>query len=135
MKALYLKTGEKAMVVDVSNTLREYQMLVDGPIESVTIWWDDLVLICNEEGRLREDIRPNRRIYLPKELDRCWNWSRTHLDIYGDCLIVGWGPEDFTDIPEEKILQYTELMDDRYNMWNYNEDGEWYLEKIPERAN
>lgn len=130
MKALYLKTGEKAMVVDVSNTLREYQMLVDGPIETLTLWWDDLVMICNEEGRLREDMRPNRVITdpdIPYTID-------DHIDIYGDCLIVGWGPEDFTDIPEEKILKYTELMDDKHHMWNYNEDGEWFLE-IPERAN
>ena len=126
MKALYLKTGEKAMVVDVSNTLAEYQMLVDGPIETQTLWWDDLVIICNEEARLREDIRPNRVLYVCDE---------EHINIYGDFLIVGWGPEDFTDIPEEMILKYTELMDDRYHMWNFNEDGEWYLEKIPERAN
>lgn len=131
MKALYLKTGEKAMVVDVSNTLHEYQMLVDGPIETLTLWWDDLVMICNEEGRLREDMRPNRVITdpdIPYTID-------DHIDIYGDCLIVGWGPEDFTDIPEEMILKYTELMNDKAHMWNYNEDGEWYLEKIPERAN
>ena len=125
MKALYLKTGEKAMVVDVSNTLHEYQMLVDGPIETLTLWWDDLVIICNEEGGILADCRPNRRI---------GTRSHTCLDIYGDCLIVGWGPKDFTEISEEMILKYTELMDDKYHMWNYNEDGEWFLE-IPEGAN
>lgn len=130
MKALYLKTGEKAMVVDVSNTLREYQMLVDGPIETLTLWWDDLVIICDEEGRY--NWVPNRSL---RDLDLPWEMLNDHYDIHGDFLIVGWGPEDFTDIPEEMILKYTELMDDKYHMWNFNEDGEWCLEALPERAN
>lgn len=133
MKALYLKTGEKAMVVDVSDTLREYQMLVDGPIETITLWWDDLIIICNEEGRLMEGIRPNRVLRDP---DLPYEMFDDHYDIYGDFLIVGWGKDDqFTDIPEDKILKYTELMDDKYHMWNFNEDGEWYLEALSERAN
>lgn len=131
MKALYLKTGEKAMVVDVSNTLREYQMLVDGPIETLTLWWDDLVIICNEEGRY--NWVPNRAL---RDSDLPWEMLNDHYDIHGDFLIVGWDKDDqFTDIPEEMVLKYTELMNEKHHMWNFNEDGEWCLEMLPERAN
>lgn len=131
MKALYFKTGEQAQVVDVSGTLREYQMLVDGPIETLTLWWDDVVLICNEEGTLIEGIMPNRVIYYPgSEVN--YN-TDNKIDIYGDFLLVGWtaGSDDWTDIPETMIKKYQKLLDDKYHMWQ-DREGEWSIE-VPER--
>lgn len=46
------RPGENPEFWSIKNTLEELQRYVDGPIETVTAA-KDLVIICNEEGRIR----------------------------------------------------------------------------------
>ncbi len=69
---------------EVDNTLRTFQGLVGGYIETVTIR-DDLILIVNEEGVL-EDLEPN--LYVRGF------WLR------GTIVAVGVKGEDFASCPE-----------------------------------
>ncbi len=51
IKVLYKPVGKPFEVREIPNTLEACQELVGGYIEPVTIC-TDLVLVCNEEGRL-----------------------------------------------------------------------------------
>lgn len=59
MKVVLVKSGEVAVVTEISETLSEMQKIVGGPIEVLPI--DDALIICNEEGKLK-DLPLNRAI-------------------------------------------------------------------------
>ena len=76
-------------VTNISNTLKNLQKLVDGPIQVVPIT-HDTVCICNEEGKIQR-------------LQRNFIMGRIpfHDIIVGECVIVGVDGEDFCDCPME----------------------------------
>ena len=88
MRVLLCKQGEEARFIDVRNELEELQAIVDGHIEVVP-FFRDTVLICNEEGKLRDDLKPNRFMTIGNRLDR----------IQGDFFICGTDCEEFADVP------------------------------------
>ena len=92
MRVLLCRQGEEAQLVDVRNTLKELQTIVDGFIEVVPFFRDS-VLICNEDGKNREDLKPNRFLTIGNRLD-C---------IRGNFIICGASGEEFDDIP--KLLE------------------------------
>jgi hypothetical protein len=67
----------------ISPTLKNLQQTVDGYIETVTIA-EDCVIICNEEGRLRE---------LP------YNCNIAGIDFVGTIVFAGVSGDDFADMP------------------------------------
>lgn len=83
ISALSKRVGEPPRHVNVSNSLKALQAAVGGYIETVTIA-ADLVILCNEEGRLRG---------LP------YNCTICGVDFVGDILIVGRDSEEFADLP------------------------------------
>lgn len=75
--------SEKGYMTYISDSLENLQKYVDGYIEVVTIA-EDLVIICNEEGRIRN-------------LDYCCEICG--IMFYGTILICGKDGEEFSDIP------------------------------------
>ena len=75
--------------VHISDTLGNLQNTVGGYIETVTPA-SDLVIICNEEGRL-------------KGLE--YNCTICGLDLVGTIIICGTDGENFTDLP----VSYSEM--------------------------
>ena len=62
MRVIVAKPGEPAEVREIENSLESLQEIVGGHIEVITgLWFTDLALICNEEGKIRE-MKPNRII-------------------------------------------------------------------------
>ena len=51
IRILVKPPGKKPHVEYVRNELRSFQNIVEGCVETVTVA-DDLVIICNEEGRI-----------------------------------------------------------------------------------
>ena len=76
--------GEKWQRREVDNTLRTFQGLVGGHIETVTVTPDRLVLIVNEEGKLQE---------LPENVLFRIDW------LVGTVVAVGVAGEDFASCP------------------------------------
>ena len=73
-------------VTNISNTLRNLQRIVEGPIEVVRIT-EKIVCICNEEGKIRN---LQRNFYLGK---------RPFGDlILGEVAIVGVEDDEFVDL-------------------------------------
>lgn len=90
ISALLKRPGEMPRHVNISNSLEALQKNVEGYIETVTIT-TDLVVICNEEGRLRN---------LPYNCTICGH------DFVGTILIVGRDGDEFADLPVDwKILK------------------------------
>ena len=53
IKVLYMEVGKEPKFIEVVDKLKNLQELVDGFIESVYLG-ENLVVICNEEGKLRD---------------------------------------------------------------------------------
>lgn len=83
ISALLKRPGEIPRHVNVSNSLQALQKNVDGYIETITIA-SDLVVICNEEGRLQG---------LPFNCEICG------VNFVGTILMVGVDGDKFTDLP------------------------------------
>ena len=83
ISALVKRPGEIPRHVNVSNSLEALQKNVSGYIETVTLA-DDLVVICDEEGRLK---------------NKPYNCRICGIDFVGEILIVGTDGEEFADLP------------------------------------
>ena len=87
MKAIRKKPGAQPEIIEVENTLKALQAEVGGYIETVSI--ADVVIICNEEGRL---------CGLP------YNCRFFGVDFVGTILVVGRNKDEFCDVPEADFL-------------------------------
>ena len=92
IKAIIKRPDEEfGHVTNISPSLENLQNTVDGYIETVTIHGvpgndtnDDVVIICNEEGRLKG---------MPE------NCCIDGIEFVGTIAVVGAGYEDFVDCP------------------------------------
>lgn len=83
------KLKEKEIEGSIQENLEKMQDIVGGYIETITFPKEKIVLVCNEEGRLRN---------LPV------NFFHTRIGhIYGDIFFVGMGEEDFVSLTKEQI--------------------------------
>lgn len=100
LNLLLVKPNELPKKITIKNTLKEKQKLVGGLIEYVYLPnCNDVVLICNEEGKLL-GLPPNRDI--------------GYDIVCGDFLIVGDDPELGEDrsLTEEQITKYSKMFDE-----------------------
>ncbi len=86
MKVIRKKPGALPEVIDIENDLKSLQAEVGGYIETVTLA-EDLVIICDEEGRLKGK-EPNIAL------------RGVGIDFCGTILIVGVNGEEFCDVPQ-----------------------------------
>jgi hypothetical protein len=80
---------------DIPHTLRDMQQTVGGYIEIIRPFDDPVVLVCDEEGKLK-GYELNRYI-AGKDI------------IAGTFFICGLGAEDFTDLPDDLAEKYERL--------------------------
>lgn len=93
MRIVYKKPGQPAEARNVPNTLDEWQRLVGGYIETLTLS-EDIVLICNEDGRYL-GLAPNVKF-------------RNQI-IVGPVVFVGVRDDEFFDIDrdtEAKLIEF-----------------------------
>ena len=90
IKAIVKHPGCKPMLCDIDNTLEEMQMIVGGYIEAATAA-PDLVVICNEEGRL---------------FGLTHNTAVGGTDFVGTIILVGSEGDEFADVPEYVVKMY-----------------------------
>lgn len=89
MQAIRKKPGCEPELIDIDNTLAALQQEVGGYIETVSI--ADVVIVCNEEGRL---------CGLP------YNCRFVGVDFVGTILVVGRNKDEFCDVPEADFLMH-----------------------------
>ena len=83
IRAIGKQPGHPPYEIHLSNDLRSLQTFVGGHIETVTVA-SDLVVICNEAGRLW-GLQPNCSI--------------AGVDFCGPVLLVGYKDDVFCDVP------------------------------------
>ena len=101
IEVILLQTGMEAKVIEIENDLDTMQTIVDGYIEEYMPFEDDVALVCNEEGKVRE-LELNRAIR---------DEHGAILDIIaGDCFLC-YAPiesEEFLSMPEDLKEKYLE---------------------------
>lgn len=99
LKVIYKEVGKDPIVMEIDDTLEAKQKLVGGLIEVVP-YKDDLLLICNEEGKIT-NLKPN----LQFDYDY----------IAGNCFVVGDDYENsgFKSIENSQIEDIKKDLEDR----------------------
>lgn len=100
IKVILVEAGKKAKITEIENTLEEKQRIVNGYIEVVYPFDEDVCLVCNEEGKFDGSL-PNRALLNE-------NIKITDI-IFGTFIICGVGGEDFISLEEEQIHKYQEM--------------------------
>ena len=95
MRVIYIPMNQQPYVIDIPHTLSEMQRLVGGRIEVVEPFADNVMLVCNEDGRIEG--KPVNRIIMDG------------MDICGDFFLCGHDGIGLSDFPEDLIEKYTEV--------------------------
>ena len=103
MKIVYFKDGGYE-VKEVDNTLDTMHELVRGYIQTVYIA-KDLVLVCDDEGKLKDDAEPS--LFLVSDI--------TVDPIFNPCFIVSFKGSDFASLNKTQI--------ERIKKSTFNVDG------------
>lgn len=93
MLAIIKQPGKPAKRIDIDNTLEALQKAVGGYIETVTLF-EDVTLICNEEGRL---------------MDLPYNMEFLGIHFVGPVLVVWRAEDEFRSLTEEesqRVMKY-----------------------------
>lgn len=94
--------GWDAFEVKMVLELEILQRFVEGHIETVTLD-NDVVIICNEEGKIR-DMEPNFIV----------DYGHGYADwICGPAIICGKQGSEFTDIPKDKVNRILKDINER----------------------
>lgn len=72
IRVITKRVGQPPRVVWMSNTLEAFQKAVGGYIETVSLM-SDLVIVCDEEGRIN---------------DKHYNCSFANIPFFGDIIVV-----------------------------------------------
>lgn len=86
---------------EIDGGFKSMQQIVDGPIEAVFPFDEKVALVCNEEGKLREDLEANRAL-----LDEA---GKAYDYIFGTFFLVGFDSEDFISLTDEQVEGYAEF--------------------------
>lgn len=89
IKAIYKEPDKKPELREIVNTLDTFQALVGGYIETVRLT-KNAIAVCNDEGKIN-GMKAN--IWIPQG-----------DIIFGPVVIVGTSGEDFSDVPEEEVM-------------------------------
>lgn len=103
MKVLRVRPKHYPEVIDIDCSLESLQKEVEGPIQAVYPWDDEVALICNEEGKLHDDCMEK----LNRTLDGPYGIT---IDIIvGTFLIVGLTEDDFGELLPEFVERYEKM--------------------------
>ena len=98
MKVLYIYPGMEPELAEIGNDLRSMQECVEGAIEVVEPFDDDIALVCNEEGKL-DGSMPNRALYD--------SHGNLYDVVHGPFFLCGIG-DDLEDFPLDLTEKYME---------------------------
>lgn len=98
MKILIVEPGRHPRKTDIPHTLSNLQAVVGGYIQAVYPWDDPVALVCDEEGLLKQ--LDFNRLVAPE------------VPIFGTFFLCGLGEEDFTDLPDDLMEKYSNMLYD-----------------------
>ena len=103
MKVIRVEPRKMPEIIEIDNTLDALQEQVNGYIQAIYPFDDQVAIVCNEEGKLM-DLEENR---LLRDEDG------TIIDLLvGTFLVVGLGDEDFDSLSDDLIVKYNKYFMD-----------------------
>lgn len=105
MKVLLVEPMKKPKIAEIEDTLKAMQDAVDGYIQAIYPYDDEVALVCNEEGKL---------IGLP--LNRM---IEDYDIIAGTFFVCGLGEEDFDSLSDELLVKYYRLFEKPQEFVNF----------------
>ena len=99
MKVLIKNIGENTKITNIENDLQSLQNLVGGYIEALPLT-KDVLLICNEEGKLK-GLPVNFNIVINGKIE----------SIVGNVFFVGKNDSDFDSLTNEQIIILQDYLD------------------------
>jgi len=99
MKVLKVEPNKDPVLVEINNDLKDLQDAVDGYIECIYPFDDDVAIVCNEDGKINR-LTPNRVLR---------DNGKVYDVLCGTFLIVGLTAHDFKSLSEEQAKEYTEV--------------------------
>lgn len=102
MKVLVIAPDKEPVVQEIDGSLKSMQAVVGGYIQAYYPWWEEVAIICNDEGKIN-GLPLNRPIFD----DHCML-----VDIIAGTFFICGAPMDsglFTDLPEDLIEHYARM--------------------------
>ena len=93
MKILVCEPGKHPYVKDIEPELENLQHEVDGLIQALYPFSEEVAVVCNEEGLFRDDLAWNRTV-------------EKYGPIKGTFFVCGLGFDDFIGLNDEQIEKY-----------------------------
>ena len=100
IKVIKVEAGKAPQVVTISDELESLQHEVEGYIECIYPWEEEVCLVCNEEGKING---------LPLNRALCDEGGEMYEIIAGNFLIVGLTEDSFRSLTEEEIEKFSKL--------------------------
>lgn len=100
IKVIKVEAGKAPQVVTISDELESLQHEVEGYIECIYPWEEEVCLVCNEEGKING---------LPLNRALCDEGGEMYDIIAGNFLIVGLTEDSFCSLSEEEIEKFSKL--------------------------
>ena len=95
MKILVVEPGKHPYAKEIKHELKEMQRIVDGPIQALYPYEDEVGVVCNDEAILLQ--KPfNRKI-----AEECY--------VTGTFFVCELGREDFTSLSDDLLEKYRKL--------------------------
>lgn len=99
MKIVRVEPGKPAVAAEIDGSLKSMQAVVRGLIEILPMYDGDVILVCNEEGKLL-NLPPNRPVYLPGE-------DKPYDVIYGTFFLCRVNEDgDMLSLSDEEVARY-----------------------------
>ena len=108
ISALLIEPQRPPETIIIDPELKSFQRIVGGHVEIYQPFEDDVVIICNEEGKANR-MPPNRAIYENEKCGLCCRNRKIADIIHGNFLVV-YAPEEseeFASLPKDLIEKYT----------------------------
>ena len=98
IRVVLLEPNKMAKAAEIESSLEAMQRVVQGDIQAIYPFEEEVCIVCNEEGKLRG--LPINRV-----LD-----MGSHIEVInGPCFIVGVGTEDFKSLSHRQAEKYRRL--------------------------
>ena len=100
IKVIKIEAGKAPQVITISDELESLQHEVEGYIECIYPWEEEVCIVCNEEGKI-SGLPLNRALY---------DEDGEMFDIIaGNFLIVGLTEDSFCSLTDDLIKKFTEM--------------------------
>ena len=102
MKVLVVEPRKQPQMQKIDNKITAMQMVVDGYINAISPWWNEVALVCNNTGKVM-GLPRNRPLFDDRGI---------LMDFIAGTFFICGAPLDnggFTDLPEALIEHYTRI--------------------------